>query len=134
MRDWQNRNRDKINVNQRMYQTTIKGRSSVLLNAAKKRALKSGEDFDLTLSDVITGISSGYCCKTLFPFDLSYQDRGKIYTINPFSPSIDKIDPKGIYTPKNVQYVCSWYNLAKGQMTEQQLFEFCRRVAGLYPC
>jgi hypothetical protein len=132
MKAWADANREKINKNQLVYQTTIKGRASVLLNAAIKRAKDRDEYFNLTLADVIRGISPGYCQRTFFPFDLSLQNRGKKYHINPYSPSIDKIDPRGIYEPSNVQYVCSWYNLAKGQMSHEDLVIFCKRIAGLY--
>ena len=128
MRDWADKNRDKINENQRRYQTTIAGRASVLLNAAKKRAAKSNEPFALTLTDVIAGISPGYCSKTFFKFDFEFRGRGKSYHINPSAPSIDKIDPHGIYEPSNVQYVCAWYNLAKGQMSDEMLLIFCKRL------
>jgi hypothetical protein len=130
MLDYANKNRLKINTNQKKYQETIKGRSSVLLNAAKKRAKLKGELFELTLDDVIKGISVGYCARTLFPFDLKFT-RDKQYQINPYSPSIDKINSKEIYKPTNVQYVCSWYNFAKGQMTDEQLRYFCKRVVDL---
>ncbi len=131
MRAWQDQNRDKINRNQREYQTTIKGRASVLLNAARKRANAKGEPIILTLDDVIKGISGGHCIKTLFPFDMKLSRNGE-YRINPFAPSIDKKEPTGIYEPSNVQYVCAWYNLAKGAMTEHDLVMFCKRVADLY--
>lgn len=131
MAEWADRNREKININQRVYQTTVRGRANVLLNAALVRANKKNELFKLTGDHVFAGILSGYCCKTLFPFDLSLKRDGA-YKINPYSPSIDKINPMGIYEPSNVQYVCTWYNLAKGQMTEADLITFCKRVTGLY--
>lgn len=132
MAEWANRNRDKINENQRTYHATIAGRASVLLNAAIKRARARSEPFGLTINDVIKGVSVGYCARTLFPFDLSVGERRGNYRINPFAPSIDKIEPNGIYEPGNVQYVIAWYNLAKGAMTEQELITFCQRVAALY--
>lgn len=134
MKNWADKNRNKINNNQRLYQTTIKGRASVLLNAAIKRAKLDNQEFKLTLQNVIDGISSRYCQKTFFPFDFELRERGtNKYKMNPFAPSIDKIDPFGIYEPQNVQYVCTWYNLAKGQMTEQDLIMFCKRVVVLNP-
>jgi len=134
MKEWADQNRNKINQNQLVYQTTLKGRASVLLNGALARARKKNEEFKLTHSDVLNGISSGHCQKTLLKFDMSLRVGGKNrYQINPLSPSIDKINPLGIYEIKNVQYVCSWYNLAKGQMTEADMIDFCRRVAVLNP-
>lgn len=132
MKKWADNNREKINKNQKIYHSTVKGRATVLLNAALKRARSRGETFALELSDVIAGLSVGFCCKTLYPFDLELRSRGtNVYKINPMSPSIDKINPSGIYEPSNVQYVCSWYNLAKGQMSEDDLIKFCKRVASL---
>lgn len=129
---WRDKNRDKINANARAYLTTIKGRAQSLWQGAKSRAQKKNENFALTRNDVIAGIQPGYCQKTFFKFHfdlLPTEDRK--YHMHPLSPSIDKIDCNGIYEPSNVQYVCSWYNLAKGQHSEQQLIEFCRRVVWL---
>lgn len=129
---WREQNRTKINNNQRTYHATLRGRASVLLNAALKRARDKGDEFKLEIEDVIRGLSTGMCCKTFFPFDLSVAPRnGARYHINPYSPSIDKIDARGIYEPANVQYVCSWYNMAKGQMTDADLVRFCKRVAAV---
>lgn len=126
---WREQNRDKINANARTYLTTVKGRAQALWGAAKTRANKKGEAFALTRQHVIDGIEPGFCQKTFmaFHFDL-LPTEGRKYHMHPLSPSIDKIDPNGLYEPNNVQYVCSWYNLAKGQLSEEQLIQFCQRV------
>lgn len=124
---WRNNNRKKINKNQKLYHSTLKGRASVLLNAAKKRAKQRNEQFCLSLNDVVQGLRLKKCSKTGLKFDFSTDNRGKKYQINPLSPSIDKINPDDIYKPENVQYVCSWFNFAKGQMTEDDLKFFCKR-------
>lgn len=128
---WRNQNREKINVNQRRYQETFRGRASVLLEAARKRAAKKNETFLLNHSDIEKGISIGFCVRTGLAFDLTYYGRNRKYSINPLSPSVDKIDPRGIYEPSNVQYVCSWYNLAKGQMSDDDVLRFCRQIVSL---
>lgn len=115
---------------------TVRGRALSLLGAARTRARKKNEVFLLSHDDVELGIRSGFCSKTFLPYDLTILKRGlktTEYKINPLSPSIDKIKPEGIYEPNNVQYVCSWYNLAKGQMSEEDLISFCKRVASLNP-
>lgn len=129
MKTWADNNREKIKENGLRYRSTIKGRASSLWNAALKRAKSKDEDFKLTVEDIEIGLTVGICVRTLLPFDFS-PVKGS-YHIKPLSPSIDKIDPRGIYEPSNVQYVCSWYNLAKGQMTDSDLIALCKRLVSV---
>lgn len=130
MKRWADANRNKVNTNARNYLTTANGRANALISTARGRAKAKGVPFLLTKECVVAGIERGFCAKTFFPFHLDLlPTEGRSYHMHPFSPSIDKIEPSGLYEDSNVQIVCSWYNLAKGQHTEQQLIEFCKRVA-----
>ena len=122
-KDYQERNREQTRRNQRAYYRRPRGKAISLLNAARNRAADKGERFKLSLADVQRHIEAGYCQKTFLPFNLDPDGKQ-----TPLSPSIDKINPHGIYEPSNVQYVCLWYNSAKQQWTEEVLIEMCRRV------
>lgn len=122
---WQTLNREQTRINQRNYNRRTRGRAFALLNQAKIRSAKRGQECLLTLDHVLEGLERGYCAKTFVAFDLEpYGDNHQ----SPFGPSIDKINPKGIYEPKNVQYVCFWYNSAKQQWPEDVLIQMCQRV------
>ncbi len=129
MRAYSDKNRKSINANQRKYHTTIVGRANLLLNAAVKRAKLKNEEFKLTHNDVIKGLEIGFCCKTGMRFDFTETYlRCTNRKMNPAAPSIDKKNPFGIYEPSNVQYVCAWYNMAKGQLTDSELVQMCKMV------
>lgn len=127
---WVERNRSLVQSNQREYNRRYRGRAINLCNQARNRATKKGVPFLLTHDDVIAGISVGFCVKTGIAFDL--QPYGDGTHQSPYGPSIDKIDPKGLYEPSNVQYVCFWYNCAKQQWPEHVLLEMCRTMVKLY--
>lgn len=102
----------------------------MLLNGAKDRAKKKGDPFKLVLGDIERALEVGLCEKTFTVFDLEPFENA---TQSPFAPSVDKIDPNGIYEPSNVQYVCFWYNAAKQQWPETVLIKMCKIVASLNP-
>lgn len=129
IRKWTDDNREKVNKNQRNYHETIDGRTFLLHNSARIRAKKKKQLFLLTFEDVKKGLLIGKCAKTGIPFDfnMGFTKKSPLH-FNPFSPSIDKINPFGFYEPNNVQYVCSWYNFAKGQFDEKFFVEMCKIV------
>lgn len=127
--EWQERNREQTRTNQRKYITRPHGRAVCLFNSAKSRARRKNEEFKLSLDDVIKGLLIGRCEKTGIEFDISMNPRHEKRTsVNPFAPSIDKINPAGIYEPSNVQYVSCWYNIARSQYTEEFFIEMCKKV------
>jgi len=122
---WQNENREQTRVNQRRYNRTFNGRAIILLNAAKSRAAKRGEEFSITIDDVMSRMSLGKCCKTGVLFEYDNTVGG---TQSPYAPSIDKIDPQGVYEPSNIQIVSFWYNSAKQQWPENIVIQMCRKL------
>ena len=57
---------------------------------------------------------------------LSYQQsKGKR---NPYSLSIDKIDPNKGYEVGNVQFVCFAANMMKGELSLSELKKFCQAI------
>lgn len=105
-------------------------RAVTLYHAAKNRARKNFLEFDLEVADIVKALRKP-CSKTGIHFDLT--PNGNDYTDRkPFSPSLDKIDPRKGYTKDNIQCVCWIYNLAKGRNTDKDVLEFCQKVVHFY--
>ena len=50
-------------------------------------------------------------------------------TITKTNASIDRIDPKGLYTEDNVQLVCAAINKLRIDMEVSEFIEWCEKVA-----
>lgn len=105
--------------------SSVKGRAAKLLSAAKQ----SPDGCTLTLEWVMAGVERGYCQVTGIGFDLTNGHQvatGRVK--NPYSPSLDRIDPKGSYSPDNVRVVIWQYNMMKGELSDSEILEICRRI------
>jgi hypothetical protein len=100
-------------------------RASELLAGARSRALKTDIECNLTFDDVYPAIAAGRCQKTGVLFDLTPHPGLRRH---PLAPSIDRIDSAKGYTRDNIQIVCGWYNMAKQDLSEAEMLDFCRRV------
>jgi len=100
-------------------------RTAMLLHGARNRALKFDVPFDLIFDDVYPAIAAGKCPKTGLSFDLAPHPELRRH---PLAPSIDRVDSSKGYVRGNVQIVCNWYNLAKQDLSESDVLDFCRRV------
>jgi hypothetical protein len=105
--------------NSRYYQTA-NGRARHLLKQAKRRARDKDQKFTLTLDRIVQALERGKCEVTGIDFWLGSSGD---FQNHPLAPSADKIDPRGEYTDENVQIVCQWYNVAKGQSNDEQMLE-----------
>lgn len=96
-----------------------------LLTGAKTRAKKSKLEIDIDIEFLIElwDKYDGKCCLTGIPFNLSVEARKIGYTYDPYSPSIDKINPFKGYTKDNVRLVCTSINLGMNQFGQEN-FEF----------
>ena len=103
-------------------------RIAVNLDAnARHRAKKRGLDYDIDVVFIHEKLKEGKCARTGVDFSLGYN--GKSYRDrSPYTPSIDKIDPKKGYTKDNVQVVCWWYNFAKSTFSDQEVLELCKKL------
>lgn len=99
----------------------VRGRAQHLLHRAKH----SKDGCTLTAQDVITGIERGSCPVTGVPFDLRKASR---HSRNPFAPSLDRINPKLGYTPENTRVVIWHYNAMKGELSDREVLEICRKI------
>lgn len=104
---------------------SLKGRATSLLRSAKR----SPDGCTLTLDWIIAGIRRGYCAVTGVQFDLTNQHQ-KISgrAKNPYAPSLDRVNPKGSYSPENTRVVIWQYNMMKGELTDHEVLWICNRI------
>lgn len=98
----------------------------IRLHDAQVRAKKKNLYIDITLEYLkqLWNKQEGKCALTNFP--MSYQQsKGKR---NPYSLSIDKIDPNKGYEVGNVQFVCFAANMMKGELSLSELKKFCQAI------
>lgn len=114
---WRKKNKEASGPQERKqfkkFYATVHGRAVHMLNNARARAKRSGIEFTLDVVWVENKLIDGMCEVTKIPFILQ-ENGGKGHRINSFSPSIDRIDQIGAYTPDNCQMTCWIYNRAKG--------------------
>lgn len=95
------------------------------ISRLRKRAKKMNMDFDLTMVWMREKIENTNRCEvTNILFDNTIFDNG----VNPWYPSIDRIDSSKGYTKDNCQVVVMIYNLAKGEWDEDVFKKWSRKL------
>lgn len=122
--EWRVSNREKsksIEVSSfKRFYGTIHGRAVHMLNNARARAKRNNILLSITVEWIEDKLISGKCEVTGIPFILQ-ENHGKGHRVNSFSPSIDRINQTGGYTPENCQMTCWIYNRAKGAFPLEDL-------------
>jgi hypothetical protein len=108
------------------YFRTLTGAITVLLNGAKNRAKKRDIMCDLTHAELVDLFNrqQGLCAISGIPFDLSRPIRNKM---NPFAPSIDKIDLTKGYTFNNVRFVLTIVNIGMNTFGDKVFIDFAKQ-------
>lgn len=71
-----------------------------MLNNVRSRAMSASVECSLTPEWILERLEKGECEATGLPFDVQ-TDHGRRHPVNSFSPSIERIDTEGSYSPDN---------------------------------
>jgi hypothetical protein len=114
------RTRESVITYVRAHYRTQRGRLLTLISAARTRATKKGlkHDLDIEWALALWAAQDGACCITGIPFELDHPVRTDSKDLNPYSPSLDRIDSQGGYTKDNTRLVCTCVNLALNRFGE----------------
>lgn len=96
---------------------------------ARERALKSSANFNITLDYIkdLWNRQDGICALSGVPMTFLLRE-GR----TPTNVSIDKIDRTKGYTIGNIQLVCMACNQIKSDLTEQEMYNFCKKIVEVY--
>lgn len=116
---------EKSRLNWQNYKKSPRGIVSCLLNNASDRAKKRNIEYSLDAEWLREKIDKGVCELSGIEFQIKPTDT---FRANPFSPSIDKINPKGGYTKENCRVICFCVNMAMSDWGEETLFYMCEMI------
>jgi hypothetical protein len=107
---------------------TWKAPVATLLRSARGRAQKRGLSFTLNKEWLIDQLEalSFECSVTGVQLTL---ENGSAKYLNPYAPSIDRMDPTKGYDPDNCRVVCLRFNHWKGEADDRETFEFAKLLA-----
>ena len=92
------------------------------------RAIRKGLEYDLTMDWLKDQLDKGCCAATGIKFKLY----PKSSVLNPFLPSIDRIDSSRGYTKDNCQVVIVGFNTLKSDNTNEEILQFCKGYIKYY--
>jgi hypothetical protein len=96
------------------YKSTMRGRAIAMFHGTKVgRRFRDGNE--LTPEWIMQKLQHGFCEVTNLPFTYGLEAR------NPWSPSLDRIDPKIGYTLENTRVVVWVYNTAKNVFHDEDV-------------
>lgn len=113
---WRQENPDKVKAQKTEWMKIPENRVSHILGQAKRRALSSALDFDITIDDLLP--LPAICPVLGVP--INYQGTGARGFVNN-SPSIDRIDSSKGYVKGNVQIISWRANRIKSDATLSEL-------------
>ena len=103
------------------YKSSIRGRAIAMFHGTKVgRRFREGNE--LTPEWILEKLSKGVCEITGLPFTYGTQAR------NPWSPSLDRIDPEKGYTLENTRVVVWIYNACKNVFSDEDVLLMCQAV------
>lgn len=107
------------------FRATAKGKRNILLRHAKNRSIKKNLPFDLDKNWIDIKLKNGKC--ELSNIDFQFTSDNDLH-FNPFSPSIDRVDPKKGYTKDNCRVVLVCVNFGLGQWGMSTYLQVARAV------
>lgn len=116
-KNWRKDNKIHYNNHQYNNYATTKGRIQYLIKSARRRAKKKNIEFDIDIEWLTSQFENqnNRCALTNIEFYIPTERNIK----NPFSPSLDRIDPTKGYVKNNVRVVCYIVNCALHNFGEE---------------
>ena len=124
-RDKKMRDPIKRRQSKRNYQETITGRAKRLMDGARERAQRYSIPLTITQEWIEDRLREGKCEVTGMSFDLTHHPK---FRVNPFAPSLDRLDAARGYTPENTRMTTWQYNQSKGQYSDDAVYEMALAV------
>ena len=115
--------------------TTLNGYLRHIQINAKFRSTQRSREYSLTFDDVVSKwhAQKGLCALTNFPMTHVITDiKDRSNFVNIYNASIDRIDSSLGYVKDNIQLVCAQVNLMKGDLTHEQMAQFCGAISEMY--
>jgi hypothetical protein len=127
--------REKTIEYSRAHYRTLRGRLLTLISAARGRARKKGwgHDLDINWALALWEQQGGRCLITKVPLEINTPLRTKEKYLNPFAPSLDRIECDKGYTKDNTRIVCVAANLAMNRFGADVLRKMLESYASHTP-
>jgi hypothetical protein len=128
-KEYYENNKDAVLNYQKGYYYSNVGKINSIFNTANRRAKKKNIPFDLTKEWIIFKLEEqNYCC-ALTHIQLVVEQTENY--LNPYMPSLDRIDSTKGYTKDNVRIVCAAINLALNEYGEEVFGQICKAYLAL---
>jgi len=101
---------------------TLEGRANLMRYRARQRSANGKYEYSITKGKVLELLTPMTCAATGIPLVL------KGLSMDPYAPSLDRIDSNKGYADDNIQVVCLIYNFCKNKFTEEQVKEFFTKI------
>ena len=118
-----------IPENRRDELTDFRWYMKILKNPNRQRRNPDGTDIDLKYLKELWEQQKGICPVSGITMKLRTHNNCKDGLAEPHSASLDRIDNDLGYVKGNVRYICFMANIARSRFSDEQLIEFCKRVA-----
>ncbi len=122
----------RLHLQKRRRAESTKDRAKTILHTLRKSIKKRQLEFTLTADWIEEKLNNKTCEVTGIMLQLDSENCEHTVTtrggrlLNPFSPSVDRVDNNKGYTPDNCKMVVAIYNYAKLTFNEESLKIFCQ--------
>lgn len=104
-------------------------KSMSIENRSSKRARSKELSVDLEYLKLLWISQGGFCPFSNISMILKTHTYRKNDQANPYTASLDRIDNSIGYEKGNIRFVCLMANYARNRFSDEQVIEFCKKVA-----